>query len=204
VRIVVTRAEGQAAPLVERLEALGHEVVSCPLISIEPLGDEPIDPEPYDWVVVTSPNGAAELARRLSRKPHNLAAIGPGTAAELRARGLEPDLVPKVHSQEGLAEELPPGRILLAAAEGARRVLAADFLPLYRTHELRPAAPDGDLALLASPSAARALAATGARLPVVAIGPQTAAAAREAGLDVVAEAQAHDVDGLLDAVSSLV
>lgn len=202
-RIVVTRAEGQAAPLAERLEALGHEVVLCPLIRVEPLGDEPIDPEPYDWVVVTSPNGAAELARRLTAPPRKLAAVGPGTAAELRANGLEPDLVPSVHTQEGLAAELPPGRRLLAAAEGARRVLDADFLPLYRTHELQPPAPDGDVALLASPSAARALAATGSRLPVVAIGPQTAAAAREAGLEVLVEATSHDLDGLVEAVASL-
>jgi uroporphyrinogen-III synthase len=57
--------------------------------------------------------------------------------------------------------------------------------------------------LLASPSAARAYAASGARMPVVAIGPQTTAAARDAGLDVVAEAATHDLDGLLAAVSSL-
>ena len=67
--------------------------------------------------------------------------------------------------------------MLLAAAEGARRLLVdergADFLPLYRTVELHPPAPDGDVALLASASAARAFAATGARIPVVAIGPQT-------------------------------
>ena len=59
------------------------------------------------------------------------------------------------------------------------------------------------MALLASPSAARALAATGARLSVVVIGPQTAAAAREAGLDVVAEARTHDAGGLLAALASL-
>ena len=82
--------------------------------------------------------------------------------------------------------------------------LGADFLPLYRTVELVPdAVPEGDVALLASPSAARALARTGARLPVVAIGPQTSAAAREAGLDVVAEAETHDLDGLLAAVAAL-
>jgi uroporphyrinogen III methyltransferase / synthase len=203
-RVVVTRAEDQAGELAGRLEALGHEVVRCPLIRVEPLGDEPIDPTPYDWVVVTSPNGAAELARRLTAKPRRLAAIGPGTADALRAHGLEPDLVPRVHTQEGLAAELPPGRTLLAAAEGARRVLDADFLPLYRTVELRPErAPEGDVALLASPSAARALAATGARMPVVAIGPQTAAEARALGLDVAAVAAHHDVDGLLEAVGSL-
>jgi uroporphyrinogen-III synthase len=207
-RIVVTRAETRAAPLVERLAALDYDVVACPLIAVETLGDDPIDPAPYDWVAVTSPNGAAELARRLSATPRRLAAIGPGTAAELRAHGLEPELVPRVSTQEGLLAELPrpAGRVLVAAAEGARRLLAdeldADFLPLYRTIELRPAPPDGDVAVLASASAARALAATGARLPVVAIGPQTASAAREAGLTVLAEAESHDLDGLVEAVAA--
>jgi uroporphyrinogen III methyltransferase/synthase len=207
VKVVVTRADEQADTLVARLEALGHEVVRCPLIRIEPLGDEQIDPSPYDWVVVTSRNGARELARRLSAPPRRLAAVGPGTAAALREHGLEPALVPKVHTQEGLLAELPLGTVLLAAAEGARRLLVderdADFLPLYRTVELRPPAPHGDVALVASASAARALAATGARLPVVAIGPLTAAEARRRGLDVVAVADSHDLDGLLDVVRSL-
>lgn len=209
-RVVVTRAERRAAPLAGRLTALGHEVVVCPLIEVEPLGDDPIDPAPYDWVVVTSPNGAAELARRLSAQPRRLAAIGPGTAAELRAHGLEPELVPTVSTQEGLLAELPrpAGRVLFAAAEGARRMLVdeldADFLPLYRTIELHPPEPPkGDVAVLASASAARALAATGARLPVVAIGPQTAAVARECGLTVLAEAESHDVDGLVAAVAAV-
>ena len=206
-KIVVTRSDTQADELVARLEALGHDVVRCPLIRIDPLGDEPIDPSPYDWVVVTSPNGARELARRLTTKPRRIAAIGPGTADALGEHGLHAELVPKIHTQEGLLAELPPGRVLLAAAEGARRLLVderdADFVPLYRTVELRPPAPHGDVALLASASAARALAATGARLPVVAIGPQTAAEALEHGLDVVAVADSHDLEGLLDVVRSL-
>jgi uroporphyrinogen-III synthase len=181
--------------------------VRCPLIRIDPLGNEPIDASPYDWVVVTSPNGARELARRLTARPQRIAAIGPGTAGALREHGLDADLVPAIHTQEGLLAELPPGRVLLAAAEGARRLLVgargADFLPLYRTVELQPPAPVGDLALVASASAARALAATGARLPVIAIGPQTAAEAQAQGLDVVAVANSHDVEGLLDVVSSL-
>jgi uroporphyrinogen III methyltransferase/synthase len=203
-KIVVTRAEAQAEELAARLEALGHEVVRCPLIRVEPLGDEPIDASAYDWLVVTSPNGAHEVARRLTAPAAHIAAIGPGTADALRARGLHVDLVPRVHTQEGLRDELPSGRALLAAAEGARRdVLDADFLPLYRTVELHPPAPRGDLAIVASPSAARALAATGARLPVVAIGPQTEAEAREHGLEVAATAASHDLDGLLDVIQSL-
>src|SRR5579862_2876028 len=186
VRVAVTRAEGQADDLARRLEALGCEPVAWPLIAIDPLAGPPIDASAYDWVVVTSPNGAAELSRRLMGPPLHLAAIGPGTAAALRAHGLEPDLVPRESTQEGLVAELPrpPGRVLLAAAEGARRILVdeldADFLPLYRTVELTPAeTPDVDLVLLASPSAARALAKTAARaVPVVAIGANRSPGAR--------------------------
>jgi uroporphyrinogen-III synthase len=204
VRVVVTRPEDQSGELVARLEALGHDVIRCPLIRIEPLGDEPIDPSGYDWVLVTSVNGARELARRLTGKPKHLAAVGPATAAALAEHGLHVDLVPRIHTQDGLRDALPPGRALLAAAEGARRdVLDADFLPLYRTIELRPPAPEGDVAIVASASAARALAATGARLPIVAIGPQTAAEALAYGLQVAAVAASHDLDGLLEAVSSL-
>jgi uroporphyrinogen-III synthase len=211
-RVAVTRAEGRAGELAERVRSLGCEPVLWPLIAIEPLADAPVDPRGYDWVVVTSPNGAAELARRLVASPRRLAAIGPGTAAELRARGLEPDLVPRVSTQEGLLAELPryAGRVLVAAAEGARRMLAdeleADFLPLYRTVELAPAeAPEVDVVLLASPSAARALARTAARsVPTVAIGPQTAAAARELGLELVGEAESHDLDGLAGALAQVV
>jgi uroporphyrinogen-III synthase len=208
VKIVVTRAAAQAEPLVERLEALGHDVVRCPLIRVEPIGDDLVDPGPYDWIVVTSANGAAELARRLTATPAHLAAIGSVTAEALRVRGLRVDLVPAVATQEGLLAELPPGRVLLAAAEGARRLIVeergADFVPLYRTIELRPEAPpEGDLVLLASASAARAFAATGARIPVVAIGPQTAAAANALGLDLAGVAESHDVEGLLDVVRSL-
>jgi uroporphyrinogen III methyltransferase/synthase len=203
-RIVVTRPEAQADELVRRLELLGHDVVRCPLIRIEPLGDEPIDPSPYDWIVVTSPNGARELARRLLSPPAHLAAIGPGTAEALREHGLEPQLVPRVSTQEGLLAELPPGRVLLAAAEGARRLLPGDFLPLYRTVELVPdTPPEGDIAVLTSASAARAFARTGARMPVVAIGPQTAAEAHVQGLELAAVAKSHDLDGLIDAVTSL-
>jgi uroporphyrinogen-III synthase len=210
-RVAVTRAAGQGDELAQRLSALGCEPVVWPLITIEPLDDAPIDPSPYAWIVVTSPNGARELARRLVAPPRHIAAIGPGTAAALRAQGYEPDLVPRESTQEGLVAELPPqpGRVLVAAAEGARRVivdaLAADFLPLYRTVELTPAeTPELDLVLLASPSAARAFARTEAHtVPAVAIGPQTAAAARELGLDLAGEAAEHDLDGLVAALETV-
>jgi uroporphyrinogen-III synthase len=204
VRIVVTRPREQAAALVERLEALGHEVELCPLIAIEPTGPEEIDLSGYDWVVVTSANAARELARRMRGRPERTAAIGSASAAALP---FEPDLIPRVSTQEGLLAELPrpAGRVLFAGAEGARRLLVteldADFVPLYRTQELRPDSfPDGDLVVLASASAARAYAALGRAIPVVSIGPETTAAAGRAGLRVAAEARTHDLEGLVGAV----
>jgi uroporphyrinogen III methyltransferase / synthase len=208
-QVIVTRPAGQEEPLASRLRELGHEVVLCPLTRIEPLGDDPIDLSGYDWVLVTSVNGAAELARRSSGTPKCIAAIGPGTATALEEHGLHADLVPAVSTQEGLLAELPrpAGRVLFAGAEAARRLLVdalgADYVPLYRTVQLRPDPPDGDVVLLASASAARAFAETGARAPAVTIGPQTTAAARAAGLDVLAEAEHHDLEGLLAALASL-
>jgi uroporphyrinogen-III synthase len=198
VRVLVTREE-----LVARVESLGHEAIFCELIRVQPLGEGPIDARGYDWLVVTSRNGANELARR-GVSANRIAAIGPATAEALRSHGLGVDLVASNHTQEGLRDALPKGTVLLAAAEGARQgVLDADFLPLYRTIELRPDVPAVDVALLMSGSAARALAATGAHVPVVAIGPQTEAEARDAGLHVSAVAAVHDLDGLVEALRSL-
>jgi len=47
VKIVVTRSGEQADELVSRLEALGHDVVRCPLIRIDPLGGAPDHPTWY-------------------------------------------------------------------------------------------------------------------------------------------------------------
>jgi uroporphyrinogen-III synthase len=207
VKVIVTRPREQAGPLAERIEALGHEVIACPLIEIEPIDDGPVDTSGYDWLVVTSPNGAAQLARRRTGRLPRVAAIGPGTAEALRETGIEPELVAGDSRQEGLVQEFPvdPGRVLFAGAEGSRRhlidALGADFRPLYRTRLVRPAEPpNGDLVVLASGSAARSFAALGLDIPSVSIGPQTTRAAESAGLRVVAEAATHNLDGLVEAV----
>lgn len=208
-KIVVTRPRAQADELVSRLEALGHEIDVCPLIEVEPIAGPPVEVEQYDWVVVTSRNGAEQLVRRARGHPRRVAAIGPGTADALAAAGIRPALVPRVSTQEGLLDELPrpAGRVLLAAAEGARRLLVdelgAEFVALYRTRALRPRLPpDAELVVLASASAARALGALATDLPAVSIGPHTTAAARAAGVHVLGEAHTHDLDGLVAAVAA--
>jgi len=205
----VTRAREQAQPLVDELEAQGFEAVVAPLISVEPLSDEPIDVSGYEWVVVTSANGARELGRRMTAAPARVAAVGPGTAAALAQAGLEAELVAEEHTQEGLVAALGTvaGRVLFVAAEGARPflpdALGAEVLPAYRTVELELASlPAADVALLASASAARAYARAGGKGPAISIGPQTTAAALDAGVDVVAEAPSHDLRGLVDSAAA--
>ena len=136
-----------------------------------------------------------------------MAAVGPGTAETLRELGIEPAFVPRVSSQDGLLEEFPrpEGPILFAAAEGSRRraieALEADFVPLYRTRLVTPERlPEGDVVVLASGSAAASFAALGADVPAVTIGPQTTKVAQGLGLRVAAEAETHDLDGLVGAV----
>jgi uroporphyrinogen-III synthase len=60
-RVIVTRQAEQAGPLLDALRREGFEPVSCPLIETEPIGNGPIDVHGYDWVIVTSANGAEQL-----------------------------------------------------------------------------------------------------------------------------------------------
>jgi uroporphyrinogen-III synthase len=205
-RLLLTRPAGRNERLADALRKLGHDVAIEPLIALEPLGDEPVAVDGYDWLVVTSVTGAQELKRRGRGRAKRVAAIGRATAEALGGV----DLIPAESTQEGLLAELPrpAGRVLFAGAESARRLIVdeldADFVPLYRTRELRPElTADADLVVLASPSAARAFAALGRDIPAVSIGPETTKAAEANGVRVVREAPTHDLDGLLEALASV-
>jgi uroporphyrinogen-III synthase len=206
-RVIVTRPQAQAEPLLNALRAEGFEPIACPVIATETIDDGPIDATGYDWVIVTSANGAAELGARHIGVLPRVAAVGELTAAALEAQGVVVEFVPSLASQEGLLAELPRpvGRALFVGAAGARRLLVdelpADFRAVYRTVELTPSPPEGDLVLLASSSAARAWAKLGSTLPTITIGPLTTAAARGAGLTVVAEADTQDVAGLVNSAA---
>jgi uroporphyrinogen-III synthase len=206
-RVVLTGTERLSAPLAVDLAALGLEVATCPLVAIEALAGPPFRADRYDWLLLTSRNGVDALFPRLDGPLPRVAVVGRGTAEALREHGVEPALVAAVSTQEGLAAELPrpAGRVLFAGGDDARdvlvRELGADFVALYRTVELRPESfPEADLAVLASASAARSLAALGPAPACVSIGPVTTAAARARGLQVVAEAATHDREGLVEAV----
>jgi len=221
-RVVVTRARAQASGLAARLAELGAEVLQAPAITIEELPFRPPDLAGYDIVCLTSANGVERLLARDVRALAGVtvAAVGSATAAALRRRGIEPDVLPEQAVQESLLDalgEVAGKRVLIATAEGARDVLAAglrdrgaevDEIALYRTVR-EPV--DAELVLSAdlitftsSSTVTNVLDALDGHdlsgLRAVSIGPVTSGTLRERGVEPVAEADPHDVDGLVAAV----
>ena len=234
--VVVTRPRHQAAALADRLRLAGAEPVLVPAISIE----EPADGgaalreavgrlRAYDWVVLTSANGArrllAELRDARDLGEAEVAAIGPATADALLDGNIEADLIPDEYVAEQLLSALPDppfggGRILIARAAAARDVLPdglrergweVDVVETYRTETaaIDPSAgarlDTADLVTFTSSSTvARHLEQVGGPDSVTGaiacIGPVTTATAREAGLTVAVEAPVYTVDGLVQAV----
>ncbi len=119
-------------------------------------------PVAYDWLVVTSPNGAARVLDAMGRTDGDadawpfgdgvrVAAIGPGTAEVLARAGRSVDLQPERYVAESLLDALgdpPPGggHVLLARAAVARDVLpdglrargwTVDVVDAYRTVGVR-------------------------------------------------------------------
>jgi uroporphyrinogen III methyltransferase / synthase len=225
VTVAVTRARAQASALAARLRELGAAVVEAPAIRIEPLAVELPDPGDYDLLVVTSPNGVEELFRHVrdarSLAGPTIAVIGPGTAAALRARGVEADVVPERAVGEALLDALAGRsfrRALLVRAKDARDVVpdglraagtAVDVVALYRTvpealgDDARAAALGADWATFTSASSARFFHQAAGTLDgprIASIGPVTSAALRELGREPDLEASDHTPDGLVAAL----
>jgi uroporphyrinogen III methyltransferase/synthase len=238
-RVVVTRARAQASGLAATLRELGAAVVELPAIRIEPRTESDevraaaAAIEEYALICLTSPNGVRLLFEALAAADKDaralagatVAAIGPGTARELAARGIRADVIPERFVAEALVEalaaiEVEGRRVLVARAAEARDVLPealrergaeVDVVALYETVREQPdadaiaAAQEADYVTFTSSSTVRNLVeALGERFPaearIVSIGPVTSETARELGLRVEVEAERHDVDGLLAAL----
>ncbi|MBI3924270.1 MAG: uroporphyrinogen-III synthase [Armatimonadetes bacterium] len=155
-----------------------------------------------------------------------LAAIGPATAEALESYRLRADVIPEEYVAEGLLEalaayDLSGKRVLVPRAAEAREVLperlrergaSVDVVPVYRTTvppepppEIAARLQQGvDLITFTSSSTVKHFhQLIGARLdrrhlPVLSIGPITAATARELGYEVVATARRYTVEGMLE------
>jgi uroporphyrinogen III methyltransferase/synthase len=160
-RVAVTRPLAENDTLARKLEELGAEVATTATLKVMPreldsAGRElfrDIGAGRFDWIVITSGNGArlfSELLRREKKDGRwlagiKLAVIGARTADTLARGGLIADLVVTDSHQEGLAEALlneHPHAVLIARAATARPILEdrlaatgveSAVLPLYDT-----------------------------------------------------------------------
>jgi uroporphyrinogen-III synthase len=140
--IVVTRAEDQASVLCDELTALGATVLDFPTIVINGVApDTPIEAAAaYDWLIFTSANGVTHFVNALTREGRSLAdyraaafcAIGPATAAALRAQQVPVTLTPEKYVAEAILEGL---KRLEGTLQGKR------FL-MPRGNLARPALPE--------------------------------------------------------------
>jgi uroporphyrinogen-III synthase len=91
-RLLVTRPEPDSTELKSRLEALGHEAMIEPLLTIHFEGAEAVDLEGAQALIATSRNGVRALATSPAMdaaRGLTLYAVGPGTAAAAKALGFE-------------------------------------------------------------------------------------------------------------------
>lgn len=245
-RIAVTRTREQAGELSQALAELGAEVVEIPTIRLTPPSDRQafaaavVDSRHYDWLIFTSPNGVNrffeaffavyEDIRELGGA--RIAAMGPGTAAELKKRGLMVDVMPRKAVAEELiaefdrrAEEfggLEHVTMLWVHAEQSRDVVYKELMKRKAivdeciAYDVEPAPAENALALLqegvdvitfTSSSTARHFADMGLELPsgcrVASMGPVTSATLRELGMPPHVEAPLHTIPSLVQAICSL-
>lgn len=140
-RVLVLRPRERSEALCFLLEDEGAEVVSLPLLELQP----PTDPRPlsaaaeqlyrYRWVLFASPSAVdafveavREAGSQSALRLVKLGAVGPATASALKSAGLNVDIEAELATGEGLflaiRESIQPGdQLLLPAAEEGRREL---------------------------------------------------------------------------------
>src|SRR5258706_10359814 len=141
-RILVTRGAAQAGALSRLLSAQGAAVVEIPAIEIRPprshvrldvtlaiLGS-------YDWLILTSVNGADAFFGRLRQRRISvaalaglkIAAIGPATKRAIELRGARVAVMPKEYVAEAVVDTLR-GRVLGKRVLLVRAKVARDVIP---------------------------------------------------------------------------
>ena len=234
-RIVVTRARSQASELKRLLEESGAEVIEFPTIEVvSPSSFESLDRaiaaiDDYQWLIFTSTNGVSSFFQRLhdhgedarSLKGCMIAAVGSSTTADLRARSIEPDLVPELFQSVALlplmeADQRGIRTAVIRAAAGReelvdelrRRGGEVDVVVAYETKPVTSDLAllrDVDLVTFTSGSTVdNFFDAVGdgalANAQLASIGPTTSEAIRRRGRRVDIEAEQASVDALHAAI----
>jgi uroporphyrinogen-III synthase len=234
--VVITRSMSQNESFRRLLEARGAHVVEVPLIAIAEPEDEGRERDEvlqrfdeFDWIVVTSPNGAdcvapflvaSNAAGDAIRFP-SLAAVGEATA---RSLGVTVAMTANPARADVLAEQFPQGTGSVLVVQGnladdelgealtakgwtVTRVVAYRTVQLRPTREMMLPAMAADVLMLASGSAATAwFDSFGTTTPpfVVAMGPSTAKVALALGLEVTDVAPDQTLESMIQTAERVI
>lgn len=234
--VVITRSRSQNESFRRLLEARGANVVEVPLIAIAEPDDEGRERDQvlqrfheFDWIVVTSPNGAERVSPFVSashaagdvQRFPSIAVVGEATA---RSLGLAPSLVALPARADVLAEQFPTGDGTVLLVQGnladqslrdslSRKGWNVTCVVAYQTVYLRPGVDDeqpaltADVLMLASGSAAtgwyEAFSTTTPSV-VVAMGPSTARVADALGIDVTGVAPEQTLESMIETAERIV
>lgn len=188
-RLLLTRPEEDAARTAAALEALGHEVILAPLMTIAFCDGPPLALDAVQALLITSANGVRALARRTARRDLPVFAVGAQSAAAAAAAGFchiraaDGDVEALAKAVVGWADP-HGGPLFYAAARDIRVDLAALLAPsgfTVRQEVLYAAVPAERL-----PAEAISALATGRADGVLLYSPRSAAlfmaAVQQAGL----------------------
>jgi uroporphyrinogen III methyltransferase / synthase len=168
-KILITRPRERASRFAALLREDGAEPVEVPTIQLVPPDSwEPLDRaltaiRTYHWLIFTSVTGVqaffgrfdAQHRRRADLQGLSICAIGPATADELRARGMQVAVMPSEYRAEAVVESLSAfplqdTRVLIPRAAVARdilpRALAARGAQVDVVEAYRTVLPSGGLA----------------------------------------------------------
>ena len=184
-----------------------------------------------DWLLLSSQQAVVSLFSELDEAGLDvralgglkLAAVGPATARSLWEHGIRADFVPSTPGARHLGAELPAeqgegllhftSQVAEAELQAALQARGLDYVRVegYRTEAAEPGQNElerlksAEVVTLASGSAARHLAQiAGTDFTVAVMGPQTEAAAREAGFRRVVVADNASLEALASAAERAV
>ncbi len=100
-RVLVTRPQADAEPLVEALQALGFQVLSAPLLAVEPIKAARIDLDGVQALLFTSANGVRVFAELSPERGLPVFAVGDATAQAAADAGFA-----RTESAGGTVEDL--------------------------------------------------------------------------------------------------
>ena len=133
-RLLLTRPEPDAQRTAAALRAQGHDVITAPLLRIEPAPEAQFDTGPWAAILITSANAAPAVAvhaRMTELRALPVFAVGRRSADAMAAAGFA-----DVTSADGNVSELvrlvgarlrPPARLLYLAGEDRSGDLAGDL-----------------------------------------------------------------------------